>query len=155
VAQLVQKFAEMRIGMTVHAALGLFFVVPSKRNLQHALSTNVQPILRHILRHHREHRTQRGSGINCVVQTEMHTCSVLTCRDPTCHVGPLGRTDELGVHHKLWGCGVQTGAGVQVHIAFPGTSLVTYSSPFATCMLPFTHLLLCSDSASHLHRPTL
>ncbi len=110
----------------------------------------------HILCHHREHRAQRGSGVNYIVQTGMHTClGVLTCRVPTCHVRPLGSTNELGVHHKLRGCGVQTGAGVQVHKAFPGTSLVAYSSPFATCVLPFTHLLLCSHSASDLRRPTL
>lgn len=45
-AQLVQKLAEMRIGLNVHATLGLFFVDGTKRDLQHAMSTDVQPILR-------------------------------------------------------------------------------------------------------------
>ena len=46
VAQLVQKFAEMCIRMTVHAALGLLFVDGTKHILQHAMSSAMQAILR-------------------------------------------------------------------------------------------------------------
>lgn len=72
----------------------------------------------------------------------------------TCHVGPLGCADELSVHHKLRCSSMQVGAGVQVHKPLPAACLIPHRPPLAAAVFPFAHLLLSSDSASHLHDST-
>ena len=74
----------------------------------------------------------------------------------TCHVGPLGGADELGVHHKLRCSGVQVGAGVQEYTVLAAAGLVAHCMPLAPrVLLPFTYLLMCPCPSGHLHTQQL
>lgn len=52
-------------------------------------------------------------------------------KEPTCHVGPLSSADQLSVHHKLRGGGVQAGARMQENKVITAAGLIAHCTPLA------------------------